>query len=101
MRAGQHDDARHPALAEGRDRPPAERLREEQGRLGGVVQDPAQTRRYGDLIDAEGRRLTDMVDDGIIRGVFEEHPIPLIFATRSGCTPISYMASMMRSEIAL
>src|SRR5882762_723641 len=27
--------------------------------------------------------------------------MPLSFATRSGCTPISYMASMMRSEIAL
>lgn len=28
----------------------------------GVVHDPAQARRYGDLIDAEGRRLTDMVE---------------------------------------
>src|ERR1700689_5449772 len=34
-------------------------------------------------------------------GLFEEQPMPLNFATRSGCTPISYMASMMRSEIAL
>jgi signal transduction histidine kinase len=28
----------------------------------GVVHDPAQARRYGDLIDTEGRRLTDMVE---------------------------------------
>jgi signal transduction histidine kinase len=28
----------------------------------GVVSDPAQTRRYGDLIEGEGRRLTDMVE---------------------------------------
>src|SRR5216683_7855537 len=34
-------------------------------------------------------------------GVFDEHPMPLSLATRSGCTPISYMAFMMRSEIAL
>src|SRR5208337_4176174 len=34
-------------------------------------------------------------------GLFEEHPIPLNLATRSGFTPISYIASMMRSEIAL
>src|ERR1700722_14934592 len=27
--------------------------------------------------------------------------MPLILMTRSGCTPISYMASTMRSEIAL
>ena len=27
--------------------------------------------------------------------------MPLNFATRSGCTPISYMASTMRSEMAL
>src|ERR1700685_4678670 len=34
-------------------------------------------------------------------GLFEEQPVPLILITRSGCTPISYMASMMRSEMAL
>ena len=28
----------------------------------GVVGDPAQARRYGDLIESEGRRLTDMVE---------------------------------------
>ena len=28
----------------------------------GVVSEPAQARRYGDLIEAEGRRLTDMVE---------------------------------------
>jgi signal transduction histidine kinase len=28
----------------------------------GVVSDPAQAKRYGDLIEAEGRRLTDMVE---------------------------------------
>jgi two-component system sensor histidine kinase SenX3 len=28
----------------------------------GVVPDPAQARRYGDLIETEGRRLTDMVE---------------------------------------
>ena len=28
----------------------------------GVISDPAQTRRYGDLIEGEGRRLTDMVE---------------------------------------
>ena len=28
----------------------------------GVVHEPAQAKRYGDLIDAEGRRLTDMVE---------------------------------------
>jgi len=28
----------------------------------GVVADVAQTQRYGELIDAEGRRLTDMVE---------------------------------------
>ena len=34
-------------------------------------------------------------------GLLEEQPMPLGLMTRSGCTPISYMASMMRSEIAL
>src|SRR6266853_5606745 len=34
-------------------------------------------------------------------GLFEEQPMPLGLITRSGGTPISYMASMMRSEIAL
>ncbi len=34
-------------------------------------------------------------------GLFDEHQIPLSFATRYGLTPISYMASMIRSEIAL
>src|SRR3954471_10557521 len=34
-------------------------------------------------------------------GVFDEQPMPDILATRCGSTPISYMASMMRSEIAL
>src|ERR1700722_8908506 len=34
-------------------------------------------------------------------GLFDEQPMPLIFITRSGSTPISNMASMMRSEIAL
>lgn len=29
----------------------------------GVVDDPAQARRYGDLIETEGRRLTDMVEE--------------------------------------
>ena len=28
----------------------------------GVIHDPSQARRYGDLIEAEGRRLTDMVE---------------------------------------
>lgn len=28
----------------------------------GVVHEPAQAKRYGDLIDSEGRRLTDMVE---------------------------------------
>lgn len=28
----------------------------------GIVQDPAQTRRYGELIESEGRRLTNMVE---------------------------------------
>jgi signal transduction histidine kinase len=28
----------------------------------GVVSDPAQAKRYGDLIESEGRRLTDMVE---------------------------------------
>lgn len=28
----------------------------------GVVHEPAQAKRYGDLIDAEGRRLTDMIE---------------------------------------
>ena len=28
----------------------------------GVVPDPAQARQYGDLIETEGRRLTDMVE---------------------------------------
>src|SRR4029077_16128405 len=34
-------------------------------------------------------------------GLLDEQPMPLGLMTRSGCTPISYMASMMRSEIAL
>src|SRR5208282_2164100 len=34
-------------------------------------------------------------------GLFEEQPMPLGLMTNSGSTPISYMASMMRSEIAL
>src|SRR4029077_13417579 len=34
-------------------------------------------------------------------GVLDEQPMPDIFRTRSGCTPISYMASIMRSEITL
>src|SRR5690349_204760 len=34
-------------------------------------------------------------------GLFDEQPMPDIFATRCGSTPISYMASMMRSEMAL
>src|ERR1043166_984776 len=34
-------------------------------------------------------------------GLFDEQPMPLILMTRSGGTPISNMASMMRSEIAL
>src|SRR5216683_1450381 len=34
-------------------------------------------------------------------GLFDEQPMPLGLITRSGGTPISYMASMMRSEIAL
>src|SRR5579863_7309654 len=34
-------------------------------------------------------------------GVFEEQPMPLGLMSNSGCTPISYMASMMRSEMAL
>lgn len=29
----------------------------------GVIEDPAQAKRYGELIDAEGRRLTDMVEE--------------------------------------
>ncbi len=29
----------------------------------GVVTDPAQARRYGELIEADGRRLTDMVEE--------------------------------------
>jgi two-component system sensor histidine kinase SenX3 len=29
----------------------------------GVVEDPAQARRYGELIETEGRRLTDMVEE--------------------------------------
>jgi len=31
--------------------------------------------------------------------LFEEQPIPLIFITRSGSTPISHIACMMRSEM--
>src|SRR5579871_7062598 len=34
-------------------------------------------------------------------GLFDEQPMPLIFITRSGSTPISYIASIMRSEMAL
>ena len=34
-------------------------------------------------------------------GLLDEQPMPLSLITRSGWTPISYMASMMRSEIAL
>ena len=34
-------------------------------------------------------------------GLFDEQPMPLIFITRSGSTPISNIASIMRSEIAL
>src|SRR5215472_19258507 len=34
-------------------------------------------------------------------GLFDEHPMPLSLATFSGFTPISNIASMMRSEIAL
>src|SRR5438552_10881050 len=34
-------------------------------------------------------------------GVFDEHPMPLGLMTNSGSTPISYIASMMRSEMAL
>src|SRR3954468_17423676 len=34
-------------------------------------------------------------------GLLDEHPMPENFASRSGCTPISYIASMMRSEMAL
>src|ERR1700746_569508 len=34
-------------------------------------------------------------------GGFEEQPMPLGLITNSGSTPISYMASIMRSEIAL
>src|SRR6266851_7257791 len=34
-------------------------------------------------------------------GLLDEQPMPLGLMTRSGGTPISYMASMMRSEIAL
>ena len=34
-------------------------------------------------------------------GLLDEQPMPLGLITRSGGTPISYMASMMRSEIAL
>lgn len=29
----------------------------------GVIEDPAQAKRYGELIDTEGRRLTDMVEE--------------------------------------
>jgi len=29
----------------------------------GVIEDPAQTKRYGELIETEGRRLTDMVEE--------------------------------------
>lgn len=32
----------------------------------GVVHEPAQAKRYGELIDAEGRRLTDMVEQVLI-----------------------------------
>src|ERR1700733_3426180 len=34
-------------------------------------------------------------------GLLDEQPMPLIFITRSGSTPISYMASTIRSEMAL
>jgi hypothetical protein len=34
-------------------------------------------------------------------GLFEEQPMPDILMTCSGWTPMSYIASMMRSEIAL
>ncbi len=34
-------------------------------------------------------------------GLFDEQPIPLIFITRSGSTPISYIAWIIRSEMAL
>src|SRR5579883_561418 len=34
-------------------------------------------------------------------GLFDEHPIPESFATRVGSTPISNIASIIRSEIAL
>ncbi len=34
-------------------------------------------------------------------GVFDEQPMPCGLITNSGSTPISYKASMMRSEIAL
>ena len=34
-------------------------------------------------------------------GVLDEQPMPLIFMTRSGSTPISNKASTMRSEMAL
>src|ERR1035438_10837661 len=34
-------------------------------------------------------------------GLFDEQPMPLNLATRSGFTPLSYIASIMRSEIAL
>src|SRR5438552_13260433 len=34
-------------------------------------------------------------------GLFDEHPMPESLITFSGRTPISYMASIMRSEMAL
>ena len=37
----------------------------------------------------------------VLLGLFDEQPMPLIFITRSGSTPISNIASIMRSLIAL
>src|SRR4029079_7870929 len=39
----------------------------------GVVPDPAQARQYGDLIETEGRRLTDMVEQVLEYAGLSDH----------------------------
>lgn len=45
----------------------------------GIVQDPAHARRYGDLIEREGRRLSDMVEHVLVRAGIDgaAKPLPL------------------------
>src|SRR4030095_9911427 len=51
----------------------------------GVVHDESQTRRYGDLIETEGRRLTEMVEQVLeYSGVSGNRQLPLARALDPG-----------------